>query len=300
MRFPRMDFYPENWLSDTNNMALTFEEQGVHMYLLCRMWDQPDCTLPDDDAQIARWLKVTVRQWRKWRTVLVDGDYPVLHRENGRIFSKKLREIFEKAVTKSKTRADAANARWDTENTPETTTNEGSSDAFGPANASANADANASEMHEKKADFASPIPHSTYQHNNKRVDEEEVRTPAEPVPLPGWFAQHWTETLHSTMPPSIGEIMATYRRPSANGPPLPWEVIRWAMTQAGLKSERRNKWPLLETILDNLHAHAVTTVEAAKACPKPKGAKNHDRAATRVNAGRHDDSDSLDDLVQGG
>ncbi len=297
MRFPRMDFYPENWLSDTNNMALTFEEQGVHMYLLCRMWDQPDCTLPDDDAQIARWLKVTVRQWRKWRAVLVDGDYPVLHRENGRIFSKKLREIFEKAVAKSKTRTDAANARWDAENMPEMATEHDSSDASGSANAPANADANASEMHEKNESFASPIPHSTYQHKR---EEEEMRARAPRVELPAWFEQHWATNLHGTMPTAIGEIMYRYRQPTSNGPPLPWEVIRWAIIEAGLKSERRNKWPLLERILDNLHAHGITTIEAAKACPKPKGAKTHDRIATRVNAGRHDDTDSLDDLVQGG
>lgn len=104
MRFPHFDFYPGDWQSDTSNAALTFEEQGVHMKLLCLMWDQDDCTLPDDDPLIARWLKVTPRKWKQWRAVLVDGNFAVFRAENGKIFSKKLRKIFQKAVADSKKR----------------------------------------------------------------------------------------------------------------------------------------------------------------------------------------------------
>lgn len=119
MRFPHFDFYPGDWRNDTNNGLLTFEERGVHIELLCLMWDQPDCTLPDDDGVIARLLHVSVRQWKKWRQHLLDGDHPVFVKENGRFFSKKLLKMWHKALDKSAKAQAAATERWNAKPAPE-------------------------------------------------------------------------------------------------------------------------------------------------------------------------------------
>lgn len=119
MRFPHFDFYPADWRNDTHNRLLTFEERGVHVELLCLMWDQPDCALPaDDDGMVARLLGVSARQWRKWRAVLLDGDHPVFLQENGRFFSKKLRKMWDKAQAKSTQATGAATRRWNREAAP--------------------------------------------------------------------------------------------------------------------------------------------------------------------------------------
>ena len=77
-------------MNDSHNAALTYEEWGVHIALLCRMWDQPDCTLPNDDRYLARLLRVPEDQWRQWREVLVDGPYAVLIIQHGKIVSPRL------------------------------------------------------------------------------------------------------------------------------------------------------------------------------------------------------------------
>lgn len=113
MKYPRFDFFPGDWRSDTNNNALTLEEKGAHIELLCLMWDRPTCAVPDDDAMIARQLHVPLATWRRIRRALVHPEYGVLVAEGGEIFSRKLRGIRQNAEEVSQKRRRAAQERWE-------------------------------------------------------------------------------------------------------------------------------------------------------------------------------------------
>ena len=61
---PAFQFYPNEWLGSTKVMLMTPEEEGAYIRLLCIAWNDPTCSLPDDDDQLAvlsrlneRWFK---------------------------------------------------------------------------------------------------------------------------------------------------------------------------------------------------------------------------------------------------
>src|SRR4029077_9495254 len=43
-----------DWLSSTPITLMTTAEAGGFWFLLCHAWNDPDCTLPDDDAALAQ------------------------------------------------------------------------------------------------------------------------------------------------------------------------------------------------------------------------------------------------------
>lgn len=47
-------FFPHDWLSSPKIMLMTPAEEGAYIRLLCIAWDDPTCSLPDDDDQLAR------------------------------------------------------------------------------------------------------------------------------------------------------------------------------------------------------------------------------------------------------
>lgn len=62
-RPPAFQFYVRDWLSSKKIVMMTLEEEGAYIHLLAHCWDSPDCTLPDDDLELAqlsrmgeRWL----------------------------------------------------------------------------------------------------------------------------------------------------------------------------------------------------------------------------------------------------
>lgn len=72
-----------------NTQGLTANQTGAYMRLLMVMWSQESCDLPNDDAVLARAARVPLHVWhaRMW-PYLRD----LFTEENGRIFSKSLRE----------------------------------------------------------------------------------------------------------------------------------------------------------------------------------------------------------------
>jgi len=59
---PDFPFFVNDWLSSTAVNAMTLAEQGAYLRLLCLAWNEPDCTLPDDDAQLSL-LSLLNRAW---------------------------------------------------------------------------------------------------------------------------------------------------------------------------------------------------------------------------------------------
>lgn len=78
--------FPDAYLRD--NYRLTLEQHGLFLVLMMEAWAHPDCTLPDNEADLSHIAQITPTRFRK-----IAG--PVLAqwtRENGRIYQKRLRK----------------------------------------------------------------------------------------------------------------------------------------------------------------------------------------------------------------
>lgn len=120
MKYPHFDFYPASWTGDGNNGYLSYEEKGIHMELLCAMWQdaaEDRFGLLDNDQGIAKMLGLTIRKWRKVRSVLVDGPYAVLLAKDGVIWSERLYEEWQKARGRSASARKSRSQRTSNERT---------------------------------------------------------------------------------------------------------------------------------------------------------------------------------------
>lgn len=50
---PAFQFYPKDWLSSEHILIMTPAQEGAYIRLLALAWLNADCSLPDDDAQLA-------------------------------------------------------------------------------------------------------------------------------------------------------------------------------------------------------------------------------------------------------
>jgi DnaD/phage-associated family protein len=110
----------------------------------------------------------------------------------------------------------------------------------------------------------------------------------------------WTQHMGGTLSPMHVERLSVYRE--ANGPPLDLEVIGWAMEQCAVHEKRTLAY--LDSILRNCQTRGHTTLVAVLAHENQrKEQQSHGRSAISrrpvgVTAGRHENTDSLDDLIQ--
>lgn len=66
--FPALPLFTDAYLGDTTHLN-TFEH-GAYLLLLIVSWRAPGCRLPDDDALLARYTRMTRDKWRKIRPTL--------------------------------------------------------------------------------------------------------------------------------------------------------------------------------------------------------------------------------------
>lgn len=59
MKRPAFQFYPQDWLSDFYVKSMTYEQKGIYIDLLCLMWTEESCSLPDDQESLEVILKVS-------------------------------------------------------------------------------------------------------------------------------------------------------------------------------------------------------------------------------------------------
>lgn len=59
--FPVLQWWPRDFIVDTRGLSL--EQRGAYRELLDFMWLQASCSLPDDDAHLARLLSITELRW---------------------------------------------------------------------------------------------------------------------------------------------------------------------------------------------------------------------------------------------
>lgn len=60
-RFPSLPLFTDAFIADTGHLSL--EQRGAYLMLLMLAWRSPGCSLPNDDAKLARMLGVTLKRW---------------------------------------------------------------------------------------------------------------------------------------------------------------------------------------------------------------------------------------------
>lgn len=94
-KMPMQQWYPDTHIADTAN--LTLEEQGAYRLLMDNMWIKGG-HLRDNDKEIARTLRISVKRWQKIKLKLAD----YLTIELGLITQKRIQKDYQKACETSK------------------------------------------------------------------------------------------------------------------------------------------------------------------------------------------------------
>ena len=87
MSLPYFPMYPADFEADTSH--LTLEEDGAYNRLLRLMWMTPGCSLPDDNAWIARRMRADADAFQRVVLPVIEEFF---RREKGRLFSPRLRK----------------------------------------------------------------------------------------------------------------------------------------------------------------------------------------------------------------
>ena len=102
MSLPYFNLYPSDFEADTSH--LTLEEDGAYNRMLRLMWLCPGCSFPDDEAWIARRMRVDMDTFHR---VVAPIIFEFMERRNGRIISPRLMREFKKVDETSRKRSDA-------------------------------------------------------------------------------------------------------------------------------------------------------------------------------------------------
>lgn len=114
--------FPDAYLRD--NFRMSLEQHGMFLMLIMEAWNDDNCSLPDDEKELAALCGVSVSHFRKIAS-------PVLSkwtRENGRIYQKRLRKewlyVREKSAKAKASVAQRKDRAGGYERTYERTTND--------------------------------------------------------------------------------------------------------------------------------------------------------------------------------
>lgn len=106
--FPCLPLWTDAYMADTGH--LTAEEHGSYILLLIEAWRSADCSLPDDDALLARHAKLTTAKWRSAKPIIMA--FWRLDNRRGRWTQKRLKKERSKAAQKKRSARDSAVSRW--------------------------------------------------------------------------------------------------------------------------------------------------------------------------------------------
>lgn len=98
-KMPMQPWYPDAHIADTAN--LTLEEQGAYRLLMDNMWIKRGA-IRNDDKEIARLLRISVKRWQKIKLKL--ADYLII--ELGIISQKRIQKDYKRACETSKKNAE--------------------------------------------------------------------------------------------------------------------------------------------------------------------------------------------------
>jgi uncharacterized protein YdaU (DUF1376 family) len=103
---PAIPLFGDAYIADTRHLSL--EEHGAYLSLIMIAWRAEDCSLPDDDARLARVLGITTKKWAKLKPDVM----AFWALDDGRWTQKRLTKERLFVAKKSKQNAESANARW--------------------------------------------------------------------------------------------------------------------------------------------------------------------------------------------
>jgi uncharacterized protein YdaU (DUF1376 family) len=107
-QFPGLMLWTGAWVADTAH--LTRLERGTYMDLIVLMWRTPGCRVPNDDAWLARHMRMTADQVvQELRPIIkefcqTDGNW---------LFQKRLQIEFVRAFKRSHAQSVRAKSRWE-------------------------------------------------------------------------------------------------------------------------------------------------------------------------------------------
>lgn len=111
---PYFAFYPDDFITDSAVDAMSNEELGMYVRLLCKAWKQDEPgKVPNDDRVLAHWAKANQRQWNRCkagvlRAFTLNGD--------GCFHQKRMELEWQKVVAaieaKAKAGSKGAKKRW--------------------------------------------------------------------------------------------------------------------------------------------------------------------------------------------
>ena len=119
-RPPFFAFYPSDFSGDINVEAMSTLQVGAYVLLLCKAWQaDPPASLPNDDAQLARFARVEAGVWAEIKAGVMSA---FRFGSDGRWHSKRLRLEYDKALQLIRTKKAAgkkgAESRWNGRKAP--------------------------------------------------------------------------------------------------------------------------------------------------------------------------------------
>lgn len=102
MSLPYFPMYPTDFEADTAHLSLA--EDGAYNRLLRLMWITPGCSLPDDNAWIARRMRADAETMA---TVVLPVIAEFMERKGGRVVSPRLQREWKKVDETSRLRSEA-------------------------------------------------------------------------------------------------------------------------------------------------------------------------------------------------
>ena len=214
---PYVPIFVTDYLGDTTELST--EEHGAYFLLILTCWKQEDCSLPDDDRKLARICRLSTRKWKQIRETM--EDYWTI--ENGRWTNERLQKEWAYVKNRSNSAREAANARWNSQDTE----NKGSGSCDGNADAYAGAYAN--------ADAPQPQPQI----------EEPDGSSSPPTPSPKLLTgKDWPEIPDWVPVEPWNGFIEMRRRKSANPTPRAVELLLKKLT--GLRDDGGDPGAILD------------------------------------------------------
>src|SRR5262249_42577825 len=92
-RPPAFQFYVKDWLTSKKRATMTLEQQGAYINLLAHCWDSDDCSLIDDDSELAALSELRER-WATEGSKVKQCFVPA--KQTGRLTNERLFEMHMK------------------------------------------------------------------------------------------------------------------------------------------------------------------------------------------------------------
>jgi len=103
---PYFPFYPKDFANDGRVEAMSTEEVGAYILLLCKAWrEEPVGSIPDCDRTLARWARLTPEKWSDCRSAVL---LAFTKGTDGRWHQRRMTDEYEKLRTFYKTKQKAA------------------------------------------------------------------------------------------------------------------------------------------------------------------------------------------------